>query len=180
MQKHLVRFGVMGWIGRFGSAESKRYAPGDRVICRTFRGLEVGDVLANQIDEASVAECGEIVRPLANEDRLIAARLNKHRMRAIDACSKILVDRGILATLLDAEQTFDGGNLFFYFMGEVTPEVEAITAELAEAYETKVQMRKFTELVIHGCGPGCGAEASKCGTGSCQSCAVSGGCVRTK
>ena len=53
--------------------------------------------------------------------------------------------------------------------GEVSPEIEACTAELAEAYETKVQFRKFTETLIEGCGPGCGTEAAK-GQGGCESC----------
>jgi cell fate regulator YaaT (PSP1 superfamily) len=176
MPEHLIRFGVMGWIGRFGSAESRRYSPGDQVICRTSRGLEMGDVLIDEVHDDSVARCGEILRPVAAEDRLIAKRLNKHRLRAIDACGRMIKERGIHATLLDAEQTFDGKNLYFYFMGEVTPQIEAITAELADEYESKVQMRKFADLVIHGCGPGCGAEAAKCGTSGCGSCAVRGGC----
>ncbi len=178
MQQHLVRFGVMGWIGRFGSAEALQYAPGDRVICRSFRGLEIGDVLNDQVVDESLAHCGEILRPVAAEDRLIVTRLNKHRLRAIDACGRMLAERGISTLLLDAEQTFDGKNLFFYFMGDVTPEIEAITAELAETYEAKVQMRKFTDLVIHGCGPECGAGAAKCGTGGCAGCGAKGGCAK--
>lgn len=178
MRRHLVRFGVMGWIGRFDSAAALRYRPGDRVICRTTRGLELGDVLNDEIRDETLALCGEILRPMAAEDRLIATRIDKHRLKAIDACGKILAERGIGATLLDAEQTFDGRNLFFYFMGEVTPEIEAITAQLAETYETQVQMRKFTDLLVKGCGPGCGAEAAKCGTSGCAGCAVTGGCAR--
>lgn len=176
MHQHLLRFGVMGWIGRFDSAESRRYSPGTQVVCRTTRGLELGDVLADDVRDDSLAHCGEILRPVVAEDRLIATRLNKHRLRAIDACGKLLAERGIQATLLDAEQTLDGKNLFFYFMGEVTPQIEAITAELAEAYEAKVQMRKFADLMVHGCGPGCGTEASKCSASGCDGCAVRGGC----
>ncbi len=176
MQHHLVRFGVMGWIGRFGSAEAVQYAPGQRVICQTFRGLEVGDVLNDQVADESLAVCGDILRRVAKADGLIQLRLNKHRLRAIEACGRMLTERGVSAILLDAEQTFDGKNLFFYFLGEVTPEVEAITDELAEAYEAKVQMRKFNDLLVHGCGPGCGDEAAKCGAGGCGNCAVKGGC----
>lgn len=178
MQQHLVRFGVMGWIGRFGSAEAVQYAPGQRVICQTFRGLEIGEVLDDQFVGESLTVCGDILRPVAKADGLILTRLNKHRLRAIEACGRMLAEQGVQAILLDAEQTFDGKNLFFYFLGEVTPEVEEITGLLAEEYEAKVQSRKFTDLLVNGCGPGCGGEASKCGTGGCGNCSMAGGCAK--
>lgn len=179
MHQHLVRFGVMGWIGQFGSAEARRYAPCDQVVCRTTRGLEIGEVLAEPLAADSLELCGEILRPVAREDRLIATRLNKHRLRAIDACGRMMAERGIAVPLLDAEQTFDGKSLVFYFLGDVTPEIEAITSELAETYEAKVQMRKFTDLMVHGCGPDCGTGAAQCGTGSCAGCAGKGSCGKT-
>jgi hypothetical protein len=84
----------------------------------------------------------------------------------------------IPAVLVDVEHLFDGQGLFFYFLGNVPPEVELLTDRLAEAYETKVQFRKFTETLIEGCGPGCGTEEVK-GRGGCEtcsSCAVAGAC----
>jgi hypothetical protein len=80
--------------------------------------------------------------------------------------------------LVDVEHLFDGQGLFFYFLGDVTPELEAYTARLAETYEAKVQFRKFTETLIEGCGPGCGTDEVKGrgGCDSCVSCAVAGAC----
>jgi cell fate regulator YaaT (PSP1 superfamily) len=173
---HLVRFGALGWIGRFGSSESLRYPPGQRVICQTIRGLEVGDVLNDQVTDTSLAVCGEILRPMARTDLLLQSRLNKNRRQAIETCSRMLSERRLPGLLLDAEQTFDGENLFFYFLGDVPPEVERLTAELAETYEANVQMRKFSELLTHGCGPGCGGEAARCGSNGCSSCGLAGGC----
>ena len=79
---------------------------------------------------------------------------------------------------MDAELLFDGKSLFFYFLGDVNGELESVTQELAETYESKVQFRKFTDAVITGCGPGCGTEeASGCSTGGgCGSCSLAGGC----
>ena len=74
------------------------------------------------------------------------------------------------------EHLFDGQSLFFYFLGEVTPEIERLSAELAELYEATVKFREFTEALTNGCGPGCGtaeAEGPGCGS-SCSSCVVSG------
>ena len=80
--------------------------------------------------------------------------------------------------LVDVEHLFDGQGLFFYFLGTVPDEVESLTSQLAAAYETKVQFRKFTETLIEGCGPGCGTEEAK-GNGGCESCTLRRGeCVR--
>ena len=79
--------------------------------------------------------------------------------------------------LLDVEQLFDGQSIYFYFLGDVPPEVEALTAELAEVYEAKVKMRQFSQALVEGCGPGCGTEAAGQGAcGTCTSCAVAGAC----
>ena len=63
---------------------------------------------------------------------------------------------GIPAALVDVEHLFDGRSLFFYFLGEVPPQLEAVTSELAEVYDTAVQFRKFADTMTEGCGPGCG------------------------
>ena len=59
-----------------------------------------------------------------------------------------------------------------------TSELEAITQELADLYETKVEFRKFAESLESGCGPGCGtAEAENgCGQGGCQTCVIAAAC----
>ena len=80
---------------------------------------------------------------------------------------------------MDVEHLFDGRSLYFYFLGEVTPEVEALTGELAAAYKAKVQFRKFVDALTVGCGTGCGTEEAAgqgCATGACTSCAVAQAC----
>jgi hypothetical protein len=72
---------------------------------------------------------------------------------------------------MDVEQLFDGRTLAFYFLGEITPEIEAMTEELAELYEAQVQVRKFADTLTTGCGPGCGTEEA----GGCKTCAT--GCA---
>ncbi len=79
---------------------------------------------------------------------------------------------------MDVEHLFDGRTLWFYFLGEITPELSSITDELAELYEAQVQFRRFAETLTAGCGPGCGTEDAQgqgcqsCGTG----CAIAGAC----
>jgi cell fate regulator YaaT (PSP1 superfamily) len=180
-RQHLVRIGTLGQIGRFTSADVNRYARGARVICRTSRGLEVGEVLTPPGEDGEVSPAdGTLLRGMTVADELLLARLERHRDDAYHACTALLAERGIAAVLMDVEQLFDGQSLYFYFLGEVTPALEAVTEELATTYETKVQFRRFAETLTHGCGPGCGtdqAQGSGCSDGACTSCALAGACA---
>jgi PSP1 C-terminal conserved region len=177
---HLVRVGAMGQVGRFAAVDAVRYPRRSRVIVRTRRGLELGEVLSppEDSDDGRPFSDGELLRGVTVQDELLQARLEKNRQEAYAACSAMLVESETSAVLVDVEHLFDGQGLFFYFLGDVTPELETYTARLAETYEAKVQFRKFTETLIEGCGPGCGTEEAKGqgGCESCTSCAVASAC----
>lgn len=201
---HLVRFGAMGLVGRFRSADAALYPRRARVVVRSQRGLEIGEVLASleevngsssdstegPLARLTSAEStgnhspsaeGSILRGMTVEDELLQARLSKTRLQAMNSCESLLVQRQLPATLLDVEQLFDGSSLLFYFLGDVPAEVETLTAELAEAYEATAQTRKFAETLTEGCGPGCGTEeAMGQGCTTCSTCAVAGACGTKK
>jgi len=180
---HFVRVGALGHVGRFTAVDAVRYPRSARVIVRTSRGLEVGEVLA--LCDAPIergAGDGAILRGMTVEDQLIEARLEKNRDQAFRACVRKLRELEANATLLDVEHLFDGRSLFFYFLGDVPSEVEAFTQELAEAYDGVAQFRKFADTMTIGCGPGCGTEeAAGQGCVSCATgCAVAGSCGTRK
>ncbi|MEO8493521.1 MAG: PSP1 C-terminal domain-containing protein [Planctomycetota bacterium] len=168
----------MGHVGRFDSVDGILYPRHARVICRTARGLEIGEVLSTSDLDAHEAD-GALVRRLTVEDDLLLTRIERNRDEAFRACNELLVERNLPAVLMDVEHLFDGQSLYFYFLGEISPEVESLTGELAAAYETQVQFEKFAETLTAGCGPGCGTEAATgqgCANGSCASCAVASAC----
>ncbi len=177
---HLVRVGAMGQVGRFAAVDALRYPRHSRVIVRTRRGLEIGDVLSppDDRDDSRAFADGDILRRMTVQDELLQARLETHRREAYDACAALLDKNRVPAVLVDVEHLFDGQGLFFYFLGDVPPDLETYTGRLAETYEAKVQFRKFTETLIEGCGPGCGTEEAKGqgGCDSCSSCAVASAC----
>ena len=177
IQQHLVRFGAMGLVGQFSAADGTCYPRSAKVIMRTRRGLEIGDVLAPPTGAAANAAVdGTILRGITGADELLATRINQNKLNAFAACSSRLAELNVPATLIDVELLFDGRSLFFYFMGDTTPEIEQITAELAEVYEARVKFRQFTEAVVNGCGPNCGTEDAEGGCSNCTSCAVAGAC----
>ena len=192
---HLVRVGALAQVGRFRSAEALRYRRGARVIVRTARGLEIGAVLAEDASthgdgahgdgahgdstcDAGAKNDGALLRRMTVSDELLAARLEKNRHAAYESCVRLLKEQGLTAALLDVEHLFDGCGLYFYFLGETNVEIEALTSQLAGAYEAEARFEQFADAVSVGCGPDCGTEEAQ-GNGGCASCAgcsASGGC----
>lgn len=179
---HYVRVGVLGHVGRFVASDATRFPRGARVVTRTARGLEIGEVLSPPVEDEPGESDGKLLRGMTVEDELLSARLEKNRAAAYEACVEKLSHAGSSATLMDVEHLFDGQTLAFYFLGEQPAELATMLDELAETYETQAQMRLFTDALVHGCGPGCGTEAatgggcSSCGTG----CAIAGACGSKK
>lgn len=178
--QHFVRVGLLGQIGRFAAEGGGRFARGNRVVLRTARGLEVGEVLSAAENVPGEVD-GALLRRLTVEDDLLLARLEKNKGEALLRCEEALKSRGMDVVLIDVEHLFDGKSLFFYFLGDTSPELDAITAELANAYDSEVQFQKFSDALTVGCGPGCGTEAatgSGCGTsgGGCSSCGIASAC----
>ncbi len=172
-----VRVGVLGQVGRFRTNDGQRYRRGARVVCRTPRGLETGEILAAASRDGCVeTPDGSILRRCTVEDDLLRARLERNRQEAYHACVELLAERDLPAVLVDVEHLFDGRSLYFYFLGPVSPAVDGITQELAEAYDAKVQFRTFSDAVQQGCGPDCGTEnAAGCGS-TCAGCAIAPAC----
>ena len=168
----------MGVVGRYESADFNLYPRDTRVICRTGRGLEWGSVICPLDDDLGdgVQTGGQILRRIGSDDDLILERLDRHRDKAFQACQKLITERKVPGVLVDVEHLFDGESVYFYFLGIVDPRLEEITNELATTYERKVRFKKFAETLASGCGPDCGTGESKCSSGGCGSCAISGGC----
>ena len=179
---HLVRYGALGHVGRFSSADAVRFPRHTRVVCRTTRGLEIGEVLSacNLQSNHENDTNGVLLRAMTVEDDLLQARLERQKQAAFAVCDDTLKKRGISVVLMDVEHLFDGKSLFFYFLGDVPNLAESVTHELAELYDTTIQFRRFAETLTEGCGPGCGTENAENGCGiDCGSCAIAGACKST-
>lgn len=177
MRRYFVQLGPFAQVGCMDS-DAGLFRRGDRVVCRTARGLELGEVLS--VDEGDEpGGDGVVLRTMSDTDYLLQTRIEQRRDRAIAACEQEIQRLGISVSLVDVEHLFDGGSLYFYFLGDPDPRLAEITERLAETYEAKVNFRRFTERLATGCGPGCGTEskAGGCGTGGCSTCSLSGGCA---
>jgi len=196
MQFFFVRIGSWGEIARCRVGSGGPYRRGMRVICRTARGLEVGQVTAeapdnNPLDSGGdgvtassstatltateLAEMPTILRATTPEDELLIARLERHRRDAMEECRHCLAAAGSSAVLLEVDQVFDAGTLIFYFLTDPAPSDQQIVQQLAERYESKVRSGHFAKLLAKGCGPSCGTK--DCGSDAGSSSGCSGTCA---
>lgn len=168
----LVRIGAMGHIGRFRAPLA--YPRGESLVCRTSRGLELGEVMG-PIDCGTPD--GEVIRRMTQQDHLLAARLKRNADEAFAACQELLNQIDEAPVLFDVELLFDGQGLYFYFLGEAPPAVDRLTQTLAETYDAHAQIARFSETLQQGCGPDCGTEqGGGCGTDGCSSCSIAAAC----
>ncbi len=173
-QHYFVRLGAFGAVVRCQPAETAEYRRGQRVVCRSGRGLELGQVMATAAADEEAE--GTVLRRATPEDELLDTRLRQYKAQAVQRCQAALVELAPETVLLEVDQLLDGKTLIFYFLGPVSPAVQSLTDQLAEAYEKKVRTRHFAQLLAEGCGPGCGTEAGGGCSGGCAVCVVASAC----
>jgi cell fate regulator YaaT (PSP1 superfamily) len=177
---HFIRVGALGQVGRFRSVAPEALDRTNRVVCRTPRGLEIGQVLSAAPAGFGRSVDGVVIRRMTDADELLHERIERYRRTAYQKCRQRLADRQMVADLIDVECLFDGSTLYFHFLGEVPPAVDAMVAELADAFDTGARLRAFARTLAEGCGPGCGTGEQKgCGS-DCTTCVVSHACGRLK
>jgi len=157
-------------------------ARGDQIICRTARGVEMGEILAlTHPDFIATESASKFIRKSRPEDQLLWRQLKTLSVDANTACQTFLNSRSSPDVLIEVEPLIDGRTLYFHFLGIPSVETEEHVQELSEIYQKSVASSRFATLLEHGCGPGCGTkEKSGCGTdGGCAVCAIAGGCTAT-
>ncbi len=167
-------------------APGARLTRGEEVVCRTPRGIELGEVLTDEItvtrspESDGRIETAKFIRRSRYEDRYLLDKLEELSSEANEACKRYLKEQDSPDVLLEVEPLLDGRTLYFHFLGEPTRETEEIIDRLAKEYQTSVAKSRFAEILEKGCGPGCGTkEKSGCGTSSgCAVCAIAGGCTK--
>ena len=79
MSKYITRYGSMRLLGVLATRSEDQYARGDRVVVRTNRGLETGEVLReaseNAIKQMKNPSNGQILRRMSQDDSAELERL---------------------------------------------------------------------------------------------------------
>ncbi len=147
MGRYIVRHGAMRFLGEFESAEGAVYARQARVVARTDRGLEVGQVLCpadpRAVERLSDATRGRILRPLTADDAAALDRLRDAEAREFETCARFVKQRRLQMDLVDVEHLFGGERVVFYFLAEKRVDFRELVKDLAREYQTRIEMRQI-------------------------------------
>jgi cell fate regulator YaaT (PSP1 superfamily) len=172
---YLVAYGAMRHIGRFG-ADASAHQRGDRVVVRTPRGAELGEVLAPiRVPEVPPSP---ILRAAGAADLERIERFEAERPARLAQVEQLLAEGAWPIALVDVEALLDEGRLVVSYLGPRRLDMAGLRARL----QARIGLDVLFEPVgrdedepqaDHACGAG-GCGSGGCGTdsGGCAGCAV--------
>ncbi|RMH28634.1 MAG: hypothetical protein D6693_03570 [Planctomycetota bacterium] len=161
----VVRFGVMGMIGEYPYSGKVTPGCGSKLVLRTHRGLEIGELLTSTCPNAG---CGKSVTrqemleyiersggrdyPFFTEGRAlrVASAEDMNRQRAVEATRPALVASaraavarfGLPMKIIEADPILGGERLTLYFTAEHRVDFRALARALAEEHACRIELRQ--------------------------------------
>ncbi len=147
MVDYVVRYGAMRFLGVLSPVGGGVYRRGMKVIARTDRGLEVGEVLCEVIDGTLLAMkdpgSGQVLREMTPEDRHELGRLRQQARQEIDVCQQQVERLGLKMQLVDVEHLFGGERIIVYYLAESRVDFRELVRVLAGEFQTRIEMRQI-------------------------------------
>ena len=140
-----VRFKPVGKIYHFSTA-GLEIKNGAQVVVETARGIELGKVVTDvrEIDENDSAKPLKDVIRIATEEDLKIAEENKIKEKeAFAICAQKIKEHGLEMKLIEAEYTFGGGKILFYFSAEGRIDFRELVKDLANVFHTRIELRQI-------------------------------------
>ncbi len=148
MAKYVVRYGIMRSLGVLAPrGKDKTYQRGDRVVARTKRGLESGEVLcqatADAVAQLKDAETGEILRGMTANDENELAHIQAEAGTEFLKCQRVVKNLGLDMELVDLEHVFGGERIVIYYLAEKRVDFRELVRQLAREFQTRIEMRQI-------------------------------------
>lgn len=143
----LVRYGQMRLLGEYSGLSGQDHPRGQRVVVRTDRGTEFGEVLCPVNDRVSRflenPVRGEILRGAGSEDLVAEPHLAESRKAGFEACREFIARRRLQMDLVDVEILLGRERMVFYYLSEKRVDFRDLVKDLARAMQTRIEMRQI-------------------------------------
>ena len=140
-----VRFKDVGKV-YFFDPDGKQLKKFDKVIVETARGIECGEVAAENRevdDEKIIYPLKKLIR-IATEEDLNTVKQNKEKeKKAFDICLEKIEKHGLDMKLVEAEYTFDNSKILFYFTSDGRVDFRELVKDLASVFRTRIELRQI-------------------------------------
>jgi len=140
-----IRFRPAGRIYYF-DPQGASYSTGQYVIVETSRGVEAGRIViaSKKLAERELSDPLKPVLRLANEDELrMMLSFKGKEKEALVQCAQQVQQHNLPMKLVEAEYTFDGSRLTFYFTADERVDFRALVRDLAATFRTRIELRQI-------------------------------------
>ena len=161
----VVRFGALKLVGEFPYKGEQKPGCGSKLVVRTFRGIEIGEMLTSTCPNAGCSKSvtrqemleyiensggkdypfytdGRVMRVASiddmNEQRRLDAR--KHEMKTFAQARAN--ELGLPLKIVEAEPILGGDRVTFYFIAEDRIDFRDLVNILAKEHSTRIDMRQ--------------------------------------
>lgn len=145
--KYIVRHGAMRMLGEFAAASGVSFSRAARVVVRTERGLELGDVLSPSTPQAVAylpdPTSGDIVRPMSAEDYHREGKLKAESKQQFETASRLVTEHRLAMQLVDVEPIFGGERIVFYFLSEKRVDFRELVRSMAREFQARIELRQI-------------------------------------
>ncbi len=140
-----VRFRQAGKI-YFFSPGKLHVKQGDKVIVETARGVEIGSVVTGPKevkDEEITQPLKSVIRVATEEDKRNEEKNREKEKEAFDVCLEKIRKHELDMKLINAEYTFDGNKVLFYFTADGRIDFRELVKDLAAVFRTRIELRQI-------------------------------------
>ena len=116
------------------------------VIVETARGIEMGTVLIppKSVEDDKVVQPLKPVLRVATDEDEKKIEINKEKEKdAFAICKDKIIKHGLEMKLVNAEYTFDGNKLLFYFTADGRIDFRELVKDLAAVFRTRIELRQI-------------------------------------
>jgi cell fate regulator YaaT (PSP1 superfamily) len=141
-----IKFRGTGKVYYFAPGDLTELHLDDHVIVETARGREMGQVVAeiHEVDDAEiVGELKPIVRRATTTDLLDAQRYQRQEAEAAEKCKEQVERFGLPMKVVNAEYSYDGSRLTFFFTSEQRVDFRELVRELARIFRVRIELRQI-------------------------------------
>ena len=126
--------------------EGQQFRLGDGVIVETSRGTEYGECVQenSMIDEIElIAPLRPVVRKATEEDRQTVIKNKEKEARAFEICQAKILEHGLDMKLVEAEYSFEGNKVLFFFTSDGRVDFRALVKDLASTIHARIELRQI-------------------------------------
>ena len=146
--EYIVRYGSTRNVAEFSARAEPMFLRHSRVVVRTDRGTEWGEVLCPATEQTRAylgnqEAIGKILRTASEEDHRQRDELWQRERDEFAGCQEMIAERKLQMQLVDVEHLFGGERLIFYYLAEQRVDFRELVKGLAKRFKSRIEMRQI-------------------------------------